>query len=87
MHEAGAGSAHRPLTQRAGGMQAGPDVVLQLAPSAAAAVHVPGARSELHVPLAGQTAKLVAMTELAPHAPLASVSAMQRCEVVLHPTM
>ena len=45
----------RPLTQRAGGMQAGLVVALQVAPSAAAAEQVPPMRA-LQVPLAGHTA-------------------------------
>src|SRR5262245_42534418 len=78
----------RPETQRAGGRQAGPVLaVLQGAPSAAAPEQVP-LRSALHEPLAGQTAKLVAMSELAPQVPPggAWVSLMQRPVVVLQPT-
>jgi hypothetical protein len=55
MHDAGAGTVQRPVTQRAGGRQLGPLVVLHAAPSGALFEQVP-AMAALHVPLAGQTA-------------------------------
>jgi hypothetical protein len=70
-------------------MQAGPDPeVLHAAPSAAAPEQVPF-KSALHVPLAGQSAKLVGLrSELAPQAPFggANVSRMQRRSIVSQPT-
>jgi hypothetical protein len=83
----GLGNVHLPPTHRAGSMQCAPvSVVLHDAPSAPTAVHVP-LTAALQVPALGQTAMLLAKTELAPQVAPASVSAMHLSVVdVLHPT-
>jgi hypothetical protein len=83
----GLGNVHFPPTHRAGSMQWVPvSVVVHDAPSAPTAVHVP-LTDMLQLPALGQTAMLLAKTELAPQVAPASVSAMHLSVVdVLHPT-
>jgi hypothetical protein len=77
-----------PPTHLAGCMQCAPvSEVLQVAPSGAAAAHMPP-KGRLHVPPVPQTATLLGLIGLfAPHVPEASVSAMHCLLVaVLQPT-
>jgi hypothetical protein len=76
---------HVPATHRAGGTHDGPEAA-HVAPSAAAGEHVPP-KTALHVPLAGQSAKLVGtMIELAPQIDAAKVRRRQRRLIVSQPT-